>query len=335
MIEPPRRQNYHARLAASLAPPLPMLDFCLYLLYRAGLGILRLFPLAWVFSLGELGGLLARLLSPKYRRLARHNLEIAFGAEKSPREISRLTRRHFRRLGANLLSSVKVGTMPLAAVDARVTLENANFMHEALRAGRGVVVVLNHLGNWELFAQIFSRHFDYTRLSTVFQALSNRLIDADVRRLRARSGVQLFDRRDGFQAAIELLRGGGLVAVLADQHAGDHGLWTPFFGRLASTTPLPAVLAKRTGAAVISGAIFTSGRGRWRMVFTPIFDTKNASIPALTAEANRVIAGQISQAPEDWFWVHNRWKTPRPNFLLPKYKRGVYLPPESILKPFR
>jgi lipopolysaccharide heptosyltransferase II len=150
--------------------------------------------------------------------------------------------------------------------------------------------------------------------------------------------LELFDRKDGFQPVIDLLRSGGGVGVLSDQHAGDHGLWTPFFGRLASTSPLPGLLAKRTRAAVIAAAVYTAGRARWRMVFTERFDQTGASVATLTSKINEVIEQQIRLAPEDWFWVHNRWKTPQPNFLLARYKRGVHLPSEISardLKPFR
>ncbi len=304
-----------------------MLDFFLYLLYRAGTGLLGFLPPALVFWLGEIGGLKAWLLSRKYRRLTFRNLTIAFGDEKSERELRRLTRRHFQRLGGNLLSSARLGSMSLEEMASRVSVENAEIVHEHLRAGRGLVVILSHLGNWEIFAQLFPHQFGYAPLGTIFQPLSNRHIDADVRRQRARTGVQLFDRREGFQGPIELLRAGGALGILADQHAGDHGLWTPFFGRLASTTPLPALLAKRARVAMISAAIYTEGRGRWRMVFSPRLDAPGDTISSLTAKANHAVAEQIRQAPEDWFWVHNRWKTPRPNFLLPKYKRGVYVPP--------
>ena len=312
-----------------------MLDFCTYLLYRAGSAVVRWIPLPLLFSLGEILGLLAWLLSRKYRRLAQHNLRLAFSDELSLRARRRLTRRHFQRLGANLLSSAKLGTMPLPAVAKCVTLENAELIHAQIRAGRGAVVILSHLGSWEIFAQIFPLHFGQAPLGSIFQKLGNPYIDADVRQKRERSGVQLFDRRNGFQAPIDLLRAGGILGILADQHAGDHGLWTPFFGRLASTTPLPALLAKRTHLPVLAAAIYTTGRGRWKMVFHPQIDTPEDSISTLTAKANIIVAHQIRQAPEDWFWVHNRWKTPRPNFLLPKYKRGVYLPPDTALKPFR
>src|SRR2546430_7245435 len=120
--------------------------------------------------------------------------------------------------------------------------------------------------------------------------------------------------------------------------SGDQGLWTPFFGRLASTSPLPALLAKRSRAALIAAAVYTVAPARWRMIFTERFDTPGASVETLTAKTNAIIEQQIRHAPEDWFWVHNRWKTPRPNFLLTEYKRGVHLPPDisaNDLKPFR
>ena len=129
-----------------------------------------------------------------------------------------------------------------------------------------------------------------------------------------------------------------MIGILSDQHAGDHGLWTPFFGRLASTSPLPALLSKRTGAALIAASIYTDGRAKWRITFTPAFDLPGDKVPSLTAKMNEVIAEEIRRAPEDWFWVHNRWKTPRPNWLLGKYKRGFFIPEGAgakELKPFR
>jgi heptosyltransferase-2 len=315
-----------------------MRAFSLYVLYRAGFALVGALPLGLLFRLGEMTGFCAWMVAPKYRALAFHNAAIAFGHEKSPGALRRLVRRHFQRLGANLLCSVKLSTMPPAKVAERVTMENADAIHRQLRPGGPVVLVLSHLGTWEAFAQLMPSVFGYARNSTVYQRLGNRFIDEHVRKLRARSGVELFDRKEGFQKVIELLRGGGGVAIFSDQHAGDHGLWTPFFGRLASTSPLPALLAKRARAALISGAVYTEGTARWRVVFTDRFDSEGDSVDSLTAKMNDVIAGQVGHAPEDWFWVHNRWKTPRPNFLLAQYKRGVYLPPEvraQDLKPFR
>ncbi len=312
-----------------------MLDFCVYLLYRAALALVSAIPLRALNGIGQTLGFLHWLILGKYRRLARHNLAIAFAPKKSDAELHRLTRKHFQRLGANLLSSMKVGAMPLEKVAEVVAIENGDVIHKELRAGNPVVLVLSHMGSWEIFPQVFMKHFGYAPIGTVYQSLGNRHIDADVQRKRARAGVKLFDRKEGFQKTIAHLRSGGLVGILSDQHAGDQGLWTPLFGRLASTTPLGGLLARRTHAAVVAAAVYENGPGKWRMVFTPRFDSSGDSVETITAKANNVIADQVRVAPEDWFWVHNRWKTPKPNFLLREYKRGMHVPEGVELKPFR
>src|SRR6266576_3554453 len=315
-----------------------MLDFIVYLLYRAGSTIASALPLPLLFIFGEFLGFCAWLILPGYRHLAQRNVAIAFGNEKSPQQLRHLVRRHFQRLGANLLCSVKLTSMPLEEMAMQIETENLDSVHRELRTGRPVVLVLSHLANWELFAHILPTFIGYVRNSTIYQKLGNRFIDEHVRRVRGRAGVEMFDRKEGFEKAIKLLRDGGAIGILSDQHAGDHGLWVPFFGRLASTSPLPALLAKRTGAALVGVAIYTDGRARWRIVISPALEDNEESVGSLTAKTNQLIEQQIRRAPEDWFWVHNRWKTPRPNFLLARYKRGVYLPSDlsaQNLKPFR
>jgi lipopolysaccharide heptosyltransferase II len=315
-----------------------MLEFVVYLLYRAGSALAAALPLPFLFAFGHFLGSCAWLLSGKYRRLAERNLAIAFCNEKSPREMGLLVRCHFRRLGANLLCSAKLTRMSPEKILRRVNVENIEAMAREFRAGVPVVLVLSHLGTWELFAQLMPKFVGFVRNASVYQKLGNRLIDEHVRRTRTQTGLEVFDRQDGFEPVIDLLRSGGGVGVLSDQHAGDHGLWTPFFGRLASTSPLAGLLAKRTRAALIAAAVYTTGPARWRMVFTERFDHPGASVAAITSRINEIIEQQIRVAPEDWFWVHNRWKTPQPNFLLARYKRGVHLPPgisAQHLKPFR
>ena len=339
LVEGGHRQIYPAAPLQDTARP-AMLDFVVYLLYRAGSAIAAGLPLPVLFVAGEFLGFCAWRLSGKYRRLAKRNVAIAFTNEKNPQEMRRLVRRHFQRLGANLLCSVKLTAMPPEKILQRVKVDNIEAMDREFRAGVPVVLVLSHLGTWELFAQLMPKFVGYVRNASVYQKLGNRFIDAHVRRTRGQTGLELFDRQQGFQPVIDLLRSGGGVGVLSDQHAGDHGLWTPFFGKLASTSPLPALLAKRTRAALIAAGVYTTGLARWRVVFTERFDPPkaDASVATLTAEINQIIEQQIRVAPEDWFWVHNRWKTPQPNFLLAQYKRGVHLPPgvsPQDLKPFQ
>jgi lipopolysaccharide heptosyltransferase II len=315
-----------------------MLDFSVYLLYRAGSAIASALPLPVLFVFGEFLGFCAWIVLGNYRHLAQRNIAIAFGSEKSPRELRRLVRRHFQRLGGNLLCSIKLGVMPLEKIAARIEAENLDIIHRQLHAGRPVVVILSHLSNWELFAHIMPKYIGYVRNSTIYQRLGNRFIDEHLCRMRGRAGVEMLNRKEGFGKAIKLLRDGGVIGILSDQHSGDSGLWVPFCGRLASTSPLPALLAKRTGAAVVGAAIYTDGLARWRIVVSPALEVKQASVELLTAKTNDLIAAQIGRAPEDWFWVHDRWKMPLPSFLLARYKRGVYLPPDisaQDLQPFR
>jgi len=312
-------------------------DFAAYLLYRASSAVISALPLSLVFRIGQFFGLLAWLFQPKYRHLALRNLTLAFGHEKSSSELRHIVRRHFQLLGANVLSSVKTATMSGEELERQVKIENMEAFATNFRAGVPTVLLIGHLGNWELFTSLMPRFFPFARSSSIYQRLSNARIDSHVRAMRSRAGLELFDRSQGFKPVIQLLREKGGVGVLSDQHAGDSGLWVPLFGKLASTSSLGPLLAKRTGATLFAAGVYTEGPGRWRMVFSDAFDVAGRSIEQLTRDGNAALEQQIRVAPEDWFWVHDRWKTPRPNFLLSKYKRGVYVPQMSAdqLKPFR
>jgi lipopolysaccharide heptosyltransferase II len=312
-----------------------MVDYGTYLLYRAGIWLVALLPLPLLFAIGQLAGTLAWLISHRYRALALRNVQIAFGRTLSPRAARRLVRRHFQQLGANLLCSVKFTEMPIAKIFERVELENFEPLESCFRKKEPVVLLLSHVGLWELSAQLLPHVVPEYRKSTIYQRLRNPYIDRHIRAARGRFGLDVFERSEGFGKAIELLRSGGGIGILCDQHAGDGGIWTPFFGRLASTTPLPALLARRTNAHLLAMAVNTSGFARWRAVVEGPLRQEGESIESVTLRTNEIIEKQVRRAPEDWFWVHDRWKTPYPNFLLARYKRGVFSPPNTKLQPFR
>ncbi len=312
-----------------------MLDYAVYLFYRVGTGLLALLPLPVLFALGQIGGTLAWLILPHYRALALRNVQIAFGREIPAGAIRRIVRRHFQRLGANLLCSIKFTQMAPAEIVARVRVENFEHIGNCLREKKPLVLLLSHTGPWEVCAQLLPHFVPRHRKATVYQPLRNRFIERHVQEARGRFGNEMLDRNEGFAKALQLLRGGGVLGILIDQHAGDSGIWTPFFGRLASTTPLPALLARRTGSAVIALAVHNDGFARWRAIADAPIDQPDDSIESLTAHGNDAIERQVRRAPEDWFWVHNRWKTPTPNFLLSHYKRGVFRPDNAPLEPFR
>jgi len=129
MIAAARRQNYGSAATLGRCWPPCMVDFCVYLFYRAAVSLVAALPLRFVFSLGNVLGFFAWCLLPNYRRLARQNVEIAFGPEKTTIEKRRIVRRHFQRLGANLLSGIKLNAMPSSKVAGLVAVEGAELVH--------------------------------------------------------------------------------------------------------------------------------------------------------------------------------------------------------------
>ncbi len=316
------------------------MEYLLYLLYRSATALVKCMPLRLVFRLGQFSGLVAWAMAPSYRKLVKRNLSIAFGNEKSAEEIGRLCRDHFATLGANLLSSIRIAAMSQDQLPEIATIEGAEEIrrHFIEKPDVGLVLVISHIGAWELIAQILPTFFTYSRGGLIYQRLGNKYIDAAVRADRGRLGLEALERQNGIREAARILSEGGGIGMLVDQHAGDKGVWCPFFGRLASTSSLAATLALRTNSVLLPAAVYIDGFARWRMVFSPSVEKGECDAEVLTARINEVLEDQIRKSPEDWFWVHNRWKTPSPKFLLGGYKRGVCYAPSfdrENLKPFR
>ncbi len=312
-------------------------DWLIYALAKCGWSALGLVPLGLLFRIGACGGWLAWLLMPGYRKLAENNLRIAFGDKELPARIRTMAREHFQRLGGNLFAGVRLSGMSPVQLRQVLRVENAEIAEKAKAAGKGVIFVISHLGNWELMSHV-SVVSPALSGGTIYQKLRNPYFDRHVQRIRERYGLVTFDRGDGFDGPIQYLRQGGGLGILIDQHAGDHGIWMPFFGRLASTSPLAAMLQARTGAALVPLAVYTDGPGRWRLVVSPPVEPARRDLAATTYAINRHLEEQIRVSPPDWFWVHNRWKTPQPDFLINSSKRGVFLPKgmeAETLKPFR
>jgi ADP-heptose:LPS heptosyltransferase len=162
-------------------------------------------------------------------------------------------------------------------------------------------------------------------------------MDDLVNRDRRSRGVSTFDRKKELLGATALLREGGVLGVLVDQHAAA-GIWMPLFGKLAATSPLAASLAQKTGSVLAMVTVRTTGVARWEIHTSNPVPTEGRELAAITMDLNRLLEEEIRKSPADWFWVHNRWKHFLPDFLLRRVKRGVHLPQgmgKEDLQPFR
>jgi len=315
-----------------------IIDWVSYLCVRGLEGLTGLLPLPVCARVGAIAGVLFFACAPPYRKLAARNLSIAFGREMDASQRRKLLWRHAARIGANLMCSLRFNTMTAAQIDACVEIEPRPHMPRRYLEGSPIVVIVSHLGPWELLAQTRCFLPPEMKNAAIYQPLANPLLDRHVLRRRQQKGCHLISRAEGFSEALEWLRAGGTLGVLSDQHAGDAGVFTPYCGRLASTTHLPLLLARRSKAAVYVLGVQTLAPGKWRFTFDPLPLSSVGTPPeADLHKLNLAIESAMRRSPEDAFWEHNRWKTPDPAFLLRHHKRGIHLPNEAraSLQPFR
>ena len=317
------------------------MDRLLYLLALSVVTLIRLLPITFCFVLGQAIGLLVWAILPGYRRLSKQNLRIAFGPSMTARKASLITLQHFLNLGANILCSVKIPALSEKQLRSRLTFHQEQNWEDWIvgkkAAGRGTVAALSHFGNWEINAQI-AEFVKPRRAGCVYQAIRNPLMDDLVNRDRRSRGVATFDRKREMKGAADMLKEGGVVGVLIDQHAGPAGIWMPLFGKLAATSPLAASLAQRTGSLLAMVSVRTTGLARWQIHTSDPVPTEGRDLAEITMDLNHLLESEIRHSPSDWFWVHNRWKNFQPDFLLQHIKRGVHLPAgtdPAQLQPYR
>jgi Kdo2-lipid IVA lauroyltransferase/acyltransferase len=201
-----------------------------------------------------------------------------------------------------------------ALMASRITLAGREHLTEALaRSPGGALVVTAHLGNWELLG--LGSRLTGLAFATVVRPLDIRLLDRLAQRLRAAAGVQHIDKRHAARTILDALRDGRVVGVLLDQNATrSEGVFVPFFGRLASTSRGLALLSLRAGVPILPVFIHREPDGRHRILIETAIAPPNSgsletAVVELTAECTRRIEAAIRRAPDQWFWLHRRWRT--------------------------
>lgn len=272
-------------------------------------------PLPLALWLGRRVGDLVYAAMPRRRRIALKNLDRAY-PELPIAERRRLARRAAQHLGMTLVELPRLLTAPLDETLARIRLEGIEHLHAAMRAHGRALVLTAHLGNWEILCAAH-RLTDYG-LSVVVRPLDAPWLDAVAERLRRRTGVDVIDKRGALRPVLEALRRGRMVGILLDQNAARReGVFVDFFGQPASTSRSLALLAVRTGAPVVP--IFARrGAGTAHTVVirpalpAPASNDPDAAVVELTARCTAEIERAIREAPEQWLWSHDRWRTRPP-----------------------
>jgi len=216
---------------------------------------------------------------------------------------------HFGREAAALL---RADRWTPEAIRARTTVHGFEGFADAVAAGRGVVLLTGHLGNWEMGgAAIAARGI---ALDVVGKGMSNRRFQQDLFATRSRLGMRVIEMGDATKEAPRALAKGRVVAMLGDQQAHRGGILLPFFGRPASTSRGSALFALRADAPVyVAFCLRERGREpRYTLTFDPLTVSRTGDgegdVVALLAAYGKALEDAIERAPHQYFWHHRRWK---------------------------
>lgn len=273
-------------------------------------------------SVGAVLGACCFRLLRRLREVGRQNLRLAFPAWTA-RERDRILGRVYRSLGWQLAEFCLMSGYTLERAKAFIEYEGLDHYLAARAAGRGVLVVTGHLGAWEL-SSFFHSLAGYP-MGLVIRRLDNPLVDRFVNRIRCLHGNRVIHKDDFARKLISAMRAGETVGILMDTNmTPPQGIFVPFFGVEACTASGLAKVALKTGAAVLPGfLLWNEERGKYVLGFgTPLelirTGDADADVRANTAAFTAVIEQAIRSEPDQWLWLHRRWKTRPPG------EPGVY-----------
>jgi KDO2-lipid IV(A) lauroyltransferase len=265
----------------------------------------------WVAeAVGRFYSVLLDKAVPRLRRIAIRNLEMAFPEKSSP-EREQIANGVFRSIGRILVAASRFPSIDSDNVHDWIRYDGFEHFEEAKRRGHGVLFATAHLGNWELSA--FTHSLMAEPMHFVVRPLDNPLIDRFVERRRTMSGNHVIGRRDLVRGILRALHSNEAVGILIDQNtAADEGVFVDFFGVKACADVGLAKLAAHTGAAVIPGfALWSEQEQKYILRFLPIVEM-TGDAEADTQHLHTQLEEVIREDPDQWLWIHRRWKTRPP-----------------------
>ena len=278
-----------------------------------------LLPREWGLSTGAFLGRLVFALDRRHREVALNNLRYAYGSEMTPKEVRETARKVFENFGKVLFevcwSWQLLGEKKLFTYFRVDGLAN---MRKAVLKNRGVLVLTGHFGNWELLSVVTA--VVGRPVSTVYRPLDFSPLNRFIENFRTRFGSNLIHRRKAIRKILSALKNGEVVSILLDQGVDWYeGVFVDFFGHRACTNQAMARLALKTGAPVVPVFLIREAKG-FTATFLPeipLVRTGDAikDVETNTENYNRALESIIRRYPDQWFWVHRRWKVRPYNIL--------------------
>lgn len=291
-----------------------------YSLTRAIFGSFSALPRSVSLKFGDLLATASYPFLNKLRRVGTRNLEIAF-PEKPAAEREMILKKSFANLGRilgefsqfNKTTPEKLGEI----IEFQFDENQREVFERAKSEGRGAIIISPHLGNWELLVLAYSALVE--PISYLARPLDNPLIEQMTVDLRTRFGNRPINKSDSVTTAIKILRKGGILGILADVNAHPkEGVFVPFFGTPACTSSGVAMLARRTNAVIVPMCgVWNEAKKKYIAVHESVIEpaiTKNREQDILetTAQFTAAVERLIRRFPDQWLWIHRRWKTRPP-----------------------
>lgn len=269
-------------------------------------------PRKWAVRLGNFMGQILFWADRKHRMIAIDNLTRAFGDEKSPTEIKMLARRVFKNLVQIIFEIGWSLNLDSKDFPKYFVIEGLSNYKRAYKKNKGVLGLTAHIGNWELLP-IVEAMIGYP-LNIIYRPLDLSFLNQFFIMLRSRFGAKTTSKANSMFKIFKSLKQGEIIGMLMDQNVDWYeGVFVDFFGQRACTNKGLALLALKTGAPVVPVFLVREGEG-FKAEFgseVPLIKTgdKTKDIEANTQQYNKIIEEFICRYPDQWFWVHQRWKT--------------------------
>jgi Kdo2-lipid IVA lauroyltransferase/acyltransferase len=272
---------------------------------------LVLLPLRISLKAGEILGVLLFNIWRSRRRIALDNIRKSFAELQGGETPQEIVRKNFRNLGRSFAEVIKVAAGMGNQVIQTVEVEGLEHLHAAEAAGRGVLLITGHCGNWELMGIVLSARG--ARISIVARKINNPYLNRFFEMVRTRHGNRIIYKQGAIKSLMRALKRGESAGILMDQAVlHDEGFVLEFLGRPAWTSKAPALIARKTGAAVIPGFIHRTERGHKVILHPPISLSESkdaeAAIREDTHNFSKAVEEFIKQYPSEWLWIHRRWK---------------------------